>query len=191
MPCPAHTTYGYVSSLALFPPSTETTLHGEPGTKIGPRPTPSHEEAILTAAVPSRAAQRLSPPKRDITSIIIQVPRRPTAGDNPARMANATAVGTAVSPVVIPASHSTRLSLNQVSISCHVLSRSWKEAGQPHERAHVYASSSKICKTYGSAHMARTTPVRMGQDQDNYKYYCTSIILSVILCASPVATIQL
>lgn len=78
-----------------------------------------------------------SPPKRAITSMMIHVPRRPTEGATPAKMANATAVGTAVSPVVIPANHSTRLLVIQSSVLLKVVSRQKNGVGQPHDRAQV------------------------------------------------------
>lgn len=86
-----------------------------------------------------------SPPKRAITSMMIHVPRRPTEGFTPARMAKATAVGTAVSPVVIPASHSTRLLLTHWNVLWKVLSRQLNGTGHPQDLAQLYGSSSVRC----------------------------------------------
>lgn len=86
-----------------------------------------------------------SPPNRAMTSMMIHVPRRPTEGFTPARMANATAVGTAVRPVVMPASHSTRLFLTQRSVLWKVLSRQLNGTGHPQDLAQLYGSSSVRC----------------------------------------------
>ena len=80
---------------------------------------------------------------------MIHVPRRPTEGFTPARIANATAVGTAVSPVVMPASHSTRLSLTQPSAVLKVVSRQLNGTGHPQDPAQVYGSSSVRCSCHG------------------------------------------
>lgn len=69
--------------------------------------------------------------------MMIHVPRRPTEGATPANMANATAVGTAVSPVVMPANHSARLLLTQWSALLKLVSRQKNEVGQPHDLAQV------------------------------------------------------
>lgn len=99
-------------------------------------------------ANPRRSPARFSPPKRAITSMMIHVPRRPTEGLTPARIANATAVGTAVSPVVIPASHSTRLFVAQRMTLLKELSRQLYGVGQPQEAAQLYGSSSTRCSCH-------------------------------------------
>lgn len=102
-----------------------------------------------------RVYSRYSLPKRAMMSMIIHVPLKPTAGSTPARMAKATAVGTAVSPVVMPARKSVVLLLAQLQISPHSKRRQLKDDGQPHDLAKLYGSSYSNCAMHGAA-IART-----------------------------------
>lgn len=87
--------------------------------------------------LPGTTVEITLPPNKDITSMMIHVPRRPTEGWTPARMAKATAVGTAVRPVVMPASHSTRLVLIQYSTSFAFVDHRLYDDGHPQERPQV------------------------------------------------------